>query len=191
MALTVSKVNHVIREVSLRAKPAAMLEASPKATVPVLVLPDGHVIDESMDIMHWALEQSDPDAWLSKDEAINQAMNDLIAMNDGAFKFHLDRMKYANRYDDVDPDEHRSEAVKLLAPLESRLNDHVYLFSDAPMLADIAIFPFVRQFSHADAVTFAALPFPCLQAWLTKWEASTLFHSIMVKHPVWQPSEHA
>jgi len=189
MALSVSKINFGVREVSLKAKPAAMLQASPKGTVPVLVLPDGRVIDESLSIMHWALEQNDPENWLSGNEVTSQAMNDLIAINDGAFKFHLDRMKYATRYDDVNPDEHRSEAVKLLMPLESRLNTSAYLFDDKPMLADVAIFPFVRQFAHADAAAFAALPLQRLQAWLTKWEASDLFHAVMIKYAVWQPGE--
>jgi glutathione S-transferase len=188
MTLAVSKVDHVIREIELKNKPTAMLEASPKETVPVLVLPD-RVIDESLDIMRWALEQNDPEKWLSDNEATTQAMNDLIAINDGAFKFHLDRMKYANRYDDVDPSEHRSEAIKLLAPLESRLHAHAHLFDDRAMLADIAIFPFVRQFAHADAISFIALPYPSLQAWLTKWERSSLFNTIMVKHSVWQPND--
>lgn len=191
MALTISKVNFEVREVSLKAKPAAMLQASPKGTVPVFVLPDGRVIDESLSIMRWALEQNDPEKWLSGDEATNQTMNDLIAINDGEFKFHLDRMKYANRYDGANPSEHRNEAVKLLMPLETRLHTHAYLFDDVPMLADIGIFPFVRQFAHADAAGFAALPFPCLQAWLTKWEASNLFNTIMAKYPVWQPSKPA
>jgi glutathione S-transferase len=98
-------------------------------------------------------------------------------------------MKYANRYDGANPDEHRSEAAKLPMPLESRLNAHACLFGDTPMLADVAIFPFVRQFAHADAAAFAALPFPHLQAWLTKWEASSLFNAIMTKYAVWQPGD--
>jgi glutathione S-transferase len=167
-----------------------MLQASPKGTVPVLLLPNGRVIDESLDIMRWALEQNDPEKWLPQSEATAQATNELIAVNDGPFKFHLDRMKYANRYDGVEPAEHRSAAVKLLAPLEARLSTHGYLFGETSTLADIAIFPFVRQFAHADAAAFAALPFPCLQAWLTKWESSALYQSIMTKHAIWQP-DHA
>jgi len=190
MALAVAKVNYEIREIELKNKPLAMLQASPKGTVPVLVLADGRVIDESLDIVRWALEQNDPERWLPHDEVTAKTTNDLIATNDGSFKFHLDRMKYANRYDNVEPSEHRSEAVKLLASLEARLSAHAYLFSAAPTLADIAIFPFVRQFAHADVESFGALPFPCLQAWLKQWEASTLFQSIMTKHTIWQP-DHA
>ncbi len=189
MALNVSKVDHVIREVELKNKPTAMLQASPKGTVPVLVLPDDRVIDESLDIMRWALAQNDPEGWLSSSDAINQAMNELISINDGVFKFHLDRMKYPNRYDGVDPVEHRDEAVKLLAPLESRLQNHAYLFGNTPMLADVAIFPFVRQFAHADTEAFSALPYSALQTWLMKWETSVLFNTVMIKRSVWKPND--
>jgi glutathione S-transferase len=184
MALAASAVAYVTREVSLQAKPAAMLGASPKGTVPVLVLPDGQVIDESLDIMRWALAQCDPDKWLSPGEA----MVDLIVVNDGPFKFHLDRMKYANRYPGSDPALHRAEAINMLTLLEQRLCNHAYLFGSSPALADVAIFPFVRQFAHADASGFAGAPLPSLQLWLARWESSTLFQSVMSKHAVWQPN---
>jgi glutathione S-transferase len=185
MALAVSSVAYVIREVSLRAKPAAMVDASPKATVPVLELPDGRVIDESLDIMHWALEQNDPERWL----APGKIMMELIAVNDGPFKFHLDRMKYSNRYPGAEPREHRAAAFELLTPLEQRLRNHTYLFGTAPALADVAIFPFVRQFAHADGVAFAGESLPALQSWLARWEASALYLSVMKKHPLWQPEQ--
>jgi len=183
MAMAVSKVVYVIREVSLRDKPVAMLDASPKATVPVLELPSGRVIDESLDIMRWALEQNDPEHWL----APGPIMMDLIAVNDGPFKFHLDRMKYSNRYPGSEPREHRAAAVELLSQLEQRLCSQSYLFGNAPALADVAIFPFIRQFAHADAAAFAGEPLPALQAWLARWESSALFLSVMNKHPLWQP----
>jgi len=112
----------------------------------------------------------------------------LIAANDGPFKFHLDRMKYGNRYPGSNPAEHRVAAVALLSALERRLSEHAYLFGDAPSLADIAIFPFVRQFAHADADAFAKDPLPMLRRWLAGWESSALFQSAMTKHPVWQPT---
>jgi glutathione S-transferase len=177
MALAVSGIVYVIREVSLRAKPAALLAASPKGTVPVLVLPDGRVVDESLDIMRWALAQNDPEQWL----APGAAMRELIAVNDGPFKFHLDRMKYANRYPDSDPALHRVAATQLLVQLEQRLCKHAYLYGDTPTLADIAVFPFVRQFAHADAVAFANAPLPALQVWLARWEASDLVQAVMSK----------
>ena len=114
-------------------------------------------------------------------------MMELIAVNDGSFKFHLDRMKYSNRYPGSEPREHRAAACELLSQLEQRLGDHLYLFGNARSLADVAIFPFVRQFAHADAAAFAGEPLPALQSWLAQWEASALFLSVMQKHPLWQP----
>jgi glutathione S-transferase len=156
--------------------------------VPVLVLPDGRVIDESLDIMRWALDQSDPEHWLATGEQLGEQMMTLIADNDGPFKFHLDRMKYANRYPGADPDLHRVEAIKLLVLLEQRLCKHAYLFGRKPSLADVAIFPFVRQFAHADTTAFASAPLPLLQGWLARWESSALFQLVMTKHPVWRPN---
>jgi glutathione S-transferase len=191
MALAASGIRYAIREVALRDKPATLREASPKATVPVLVLPDGHVIEQSLDIMLWALRQHDPQQWLANDQSTLNEMLSLIASNDGPFKFHLDRMKYSTRYADADPQQHRAAAVELLKPLELRLSEARYLFGDQPRLADIAIFPFVRQFAHADATEFEELSLPHLQAWLKQWESSTLFAAVMTKHVVWHPEHEA
>ena len=182
MALAVAAESYEIREVSLRAKPGAMLNASPKATVPVLVLPDGRVIDESIDIMRWALERRDPEHWLQPGDD----MLEPIARIDGPFKFHLDRMKYATRYPGSNPIEHRAAAIKQLTALEERLSAQSYLFGGMPSLADVASFPFVRQFAHADAGAFAAEPLPALQAWLARWESSALFAAVMAKLPLWE-----
>jgi glutathione S-transferase len=175
MALRVAGLEVELREVSLRDKPAELLAASPKGTVPVLVLPDGRVIDESLDIMRWALAQHDPERWLAPGEP----MGALIDSNDGPFKFHLDRAKYANRYPGADPAYHRGEAVKLLLPLEGRLAGHEYLFANTRSLADIAIFPFVRQSARADDTVLTGLPL--LKAWLTSMESSALFRAVMEK----------
>jgi glutathione S-transferase len=175
MALRVAGIEVELREVSLRDKPTELLAASPKGTVPVLVLPEGEVIDESLDIMRWALAQSDPGHWLAPGEQ----MVPLIAVNDGPFKFHLDRAKYANRYPGDDPAYHRGEAVKFLAPLEDRLAQLAFLFDDAPSLADIAIFPFVRQFARADETVLTGSPL--LKAWLTSLESSVVFRAVMEK----------
>jgi len=185
MALTAAGIVNQIREVSLQNKPHAMLSVSPKGTVPVLLLADGRVIDESLDIMYWALNQHDPERWL----APGDAMTDLIVANDGPFKFHLDRAKYGNRYPGSDPAEHRVAAIELLNALERRLQQSAYLFGNAPSLADVAIFPFVRQFAHADAAAFSVDPLPSLQEWLAGWESSALYQSIMIKHAVWKPSQ--
>jgi len=175
MALRVAGIEVDHREVSLRDKPAELLAASPKGTVPVLVLPDGKVIDESLDIMRWALAKRDPEGWL----APGAAMDSLIAVNDGPFKFHLDRAKYANRYPGADPAVHRAEAIKLLTPLEERLEHHGYLFGTGRTLADIAIFPFVRQFARADATVLEGLP--RVAGWLMSLKESALFLAVMNK----------
>ncbi|MFM6852505.1 MAG: glutathione S-transferase [Sphingopyxis sp.] len=181
MALHAADVAVAHREVALRAKPAAMLAASAKGTVPVLILPDGTVVDESLDIMRWALARHDPAGWLEQDGAADG----LIATNDGPFKHHLDRMKYANRYDGADPAAHRVAGMAHLAMLNDRLAGQPWLTGAAVRLADIAIFPFVRQFARADGAAWAAEPVPNLQRWLDSLVQSPLFSAIMARHTPW------
>ncbi len=159
-----------------------MLAASPKGTVPVMVLPDGSVIDESLDIMRWALEGRDDQGWWQRAEAPeNQA---LIALNDGLFKHHLDRYKYPDRFAGADASFHRDEAVDgLLEPLEQRLALMPYLGGAEPCAADLAIFPFVRQFRAVDPAWFDAQPLPATQRWLEGWLQSALFTLCMAKLP--------
>lgn len=179
MALLVSRVSYEHREVVLRAKPAAMLAASPKGTVPVLVLADGTVIDESVDIMRWALGQSDPEDWLARGDAA------LVAAFDGAFKHHLDRYKYAGRHD-ADPLVHRAAGLVMLAEkLDVRLAERDYLDGAARGFGDIAIFPFVRQFAGVDAAWFAAAAPRRVQDWLAGLVGSDLFARAMVKITRW------
>jgi glutathione S-transferase len=172
LALLASDTAFELREVKLSDKPAALRAASAKATVPVLVLADGQVIDESLDIMRWALRRRDPEAWLSGDDAA------LIAGNDGAFKHHLDRYKYPQRHDS-DPAEHRARCVTILAELETRLGESAYLCGAQRSLTDAAILPFVRQFAAVDRDWFAAQPLPAVQRWLSAWLASPLFVEAM------------
>ncbi len=168
------------REILLRDKPAAMLNASPKGTIPVLVLED-RVIDESLDIMLWALHQHDPENWLRDETAAMALARDC----DTDFKPHLDRYKYATRYADADPDEHRAAAAEFISELEARLNRSRALGGTSDGLADNAIFPFIRQFAHTDPDWFAAQPWPQVQAWLTRHLHSVRFSEIMRKHPLW------
>jgi len=192
LALAVSGVGHELREVSLKSKPPELLTASPKGTVPVLVLPSGQVIDESLDIMRWALALNDPDGWLNVG-SLNDMLR-MIAGNDGGFKHALDRYKYPNRYPLESGGDaqafalaQRLEAASWLAGLESRLNQG-WLCGAQASLADMATLPFVRQFSHTDTAWFAAQPWTQLQAWLARFEASALFESVMAKHQPWQPT---
>ncbi len=182
MALLAAEIQIERREILLRDKPVAMVAASPKATVPVLILPDGRVIDESLDIMTWALEQHDPLGWGTGDDP-------LIEANDGPFKHHLDRMKYAHRYVGANPATHRAAALDLLQPLEDALKDKAFLRGDIASMTDIAIFPFIRQFARADLNAWTAEPLPYLRQWLEKLSGSALFQTAMVKHPVWTESQ--
>lgn len=169
-------------EVSLRDKPASLLALSPKATVPVLHLPDGLVIEESWDIMRWALAEPDAQGWWSRTQSPENL--DLLRRNDGDFKRHLDRWKYPQRYagETLTPDEHRDVAVEvLLRPLEARLKDAPYLGGDSPCATDLALMPFVRQFAAVDAQWFEALDLPSLRSWLNGWLASPLFEACMRK----------
>ncbi|WP_425411123.1 glutathione S-transferase [Hyphococcus sp.] len=180
MAIAVSDIPVRLREILLRDKPDEMIEASPKGTVPVIVLSD-RVIDESIDVMHWALEQNDPEGWLAA-----QDTKDLIGENDGPFKHHLDRYKYSTRYEDADAEEHRAEGFKFLQKLDAQLAGADYLYGASRTLADIAIFPFVRQFRIADMEWFDAAPIPNVQRWLKTLMESDLFKSVMDKYPLWK-----
>jgi glutathione S-transferase len=177
MALRYSGVPVDIVEVSLKAKPAEMLAISPKGTVPVLNA-EGRVIDESLEIMRWALAQNDPDDWLL---AGDSRIDELIEANDQGFKVHLNRYKYAERYPEQPMEFYRAEGTVFLQRLEGLLNDRDYLLTDHPSLADIALLPFVRQFAHVDREWFAQTPYPRLQAWLQRFLESDLFTSIMKK----------
>ncbi|MSP86437.1 MAG: glutathione S-transferase [Methylotenera sp.] len=179
MALKLAKIDVEIREISLRNKPAHLLQVSPKATVPVLVLQDGKVMDESLDIMHWALQAHAMGVNIrARDEA-------LVLENDGAFKRALEGYKYPERYQSLTQQQHRAQGDIFLQKLENLLHENNYLFSTTPSLADIAIFPFVRQFAAVDNVWFEATPYLKLQAWLKRLVESELFARVMEKQPTY------
>ncbi len=183
MALAASGLPVRVREVALRDKPPEMLAASPKGTVPVLVRTDGDVFDESLDIMHWALSRNDPEGWLNADAAETTR---LIAQNDAPFKHALDRYKYADRHK-TDSAAHRDAAMEILSGLAARLEaSGGQLMGPAPTLADIALFPFVRQFAATDETFWSAHAPASLQTWLAGHIASPRFAAIMTKFPRWQ-----
>jgi glutathione S-transferase len=179
MAVLAAGLTVELREIILREKPPEMLAASPKGTVPVLVLPSGQVIDESLDIMRWALARNDPEHWLAGDNA------ELIAENDGPFKRALDRYKYPKKYNVPDPAVPRDEVLVFLAALEERLTNRMFLAGNLLGLTDVAIFPFVRQFAATDRTWFDALPLPALQSWLEGQIASPRFEAIMERFSRW------
>jgi glutathione S-transferase len=179
MAIAVSGIQVELREVVLRDKPQALLDISPKATVPVLLTSDNTIIDESLDIMHWALKQSDPDNWLSN---VN---SELITNNDGDFKHWLDRYKYADRYPEHSEHYYRQQGEKTLLVLENMLEKSAYLAGNDITFNDIAIFPFIRQFAFADLNWFEIAPYPKLRTWLNALINNVLFQKIMVKYQPW------
>jgi glutathione S-transferase len=181
MALRYSGVEVQIVEVSLKAKPAEMLALSSKGTVPVLEV-EGRVIDESLDIMRWALAQHDPENWLLKDDSYGSLwMEKLIVDNDQFFKIDLNRYKYAERYPEQPMTFYRAEGEKFLGKLEELLGRNEYLLADHLCLADVALMPFVRQFAHVDREWFGQTPYVRLQAWLQRFIDSELFIGVMKK----------
>lgn len=201
LAIAVSGQKCELREVVLRNKPQALIQASPKATVPVLVLRDSTVLEQSLDIMLWALQCNDPEKWLVPESGDLPAMLALIQECDEQFKPRLDRYKYPGRFlpaSDSQPDSapvdearlsesNRDQGATWLASLEARLSRGQWLFGSRRALADMAIAPFVRQFAHVDKEWFAAQPWPALQIWLARWMESDLFAQVMAKYPPWEP----
>ena len=191
MGLQVSGLTYEHREVLLRDKPAHMLEVSPKGTVPVYIQDNGDIIEESLALLLFALAQNDPHQWMDCD---TDDANALITANDGSFKHNLDRYKYASRYSDDaargDIDlSHRQTAETHLKVLETRLELNSFLMGEAQKYADIAIFPFIRQFANTDLEWWTQAPYPNLRNWLSQHVESDLFKTIMTKHPQWAPDK--
>jgi glutathione S-transferase len=184
MALAAASIKCEMREVVLPDKPAEMLAISSKGTVPVLQFADGQVLDESMDIMYWALQQSDPEHWLDTNKDETQS---LIEKNDFAFKDKLDRYKYFVSYPEYPQEYYRQQAEEYLVELEQRLknNNEKGLIEERVRLADIAIFPFIRQFSRVDYDWFSNSAYTNLKQWLEKFEQASLFKSVMTKYKPW------
>ena len=189
LALRVSGIQIALREVILSDKPVALLACSAKATVPVLVTDDQRVIDESVDIMIWALNQYDPQDWLVKDACLLAETQRLVAYNDNEFKLHLDHYKYADRFPDKPVEVYRAQGECFLKELEAKLATSSYLLCERPTFADMAILPFIRQFSHVDKNWFEQSPYPRLQYWLTTLLNQPLFISVMGKYEKWQEGD--
>lgn len=182
MALKYSQIELEHREIELRNKPKSMLLASPKGTVPVLCL-DDLVLDQSIDIMRWALKQSDPAGWLRVEPHLAQQWVD---KNDGPFKVLLDQYKYPNRFPHLKQGESLASAYSLmLEPIEAALQACSYLMGNTLSWVDVAIFPFIRQFSMVDLQSFEDLPIPKTRIWLNQLLGTELFLSVMQKHPIW------
>jgi glutathione S-transferase len=179
MALITAQIQCDVYDINFRDKPDAMLAASPKGTVPVLITNDNQVIDESLDIMRWALKINDPQDWITQQP---KEQLTLIAQNDGEFKKSLDRYKYPTRFENEDCSAAKAKGLAFLTKLNNRLSGSKNLMGDRSQIADIAIFPFIRQFANVDRAWFDALPLPHLQTWLTHHLSSPLFKTIFKKH---------
>jgi glutathione S-transferase len=183
LALRAAGIRCSLREVLLRNKPPELLACSPKATVPVLVLDDGEVIDESLEIMYWALSKNDPGGWLAVDM---QIATRLIDENDDEFKSSIDRYKYPDRYPDAARETHRASGEVFLARLENRLASASFLCGDQLSLVDVALLPFVRQFAYVDIGWFQGSRYLAVNAWLQRFLESARFAAVMQKYPAWQ-----
>lgn len=182
-AIAAAELTVAIREIELRNKPPAMLAISPKGTVPVLRLCNGQVIEQSLDIMRWALAQNDPQDWLAG--PLEDALQ-LIEWNDGEFKSHLDRYKYPDRYPEHPQADYRRQGELFLAELEKRLHRTRSLCGEHFGLADAAITPFIRQFAAVDSAWFESSPYPALRRWRDSFLSSALFDRVMQKYQPWQ-----
>ncbi len=190
LAIKACSISVELRELTLRQKPQEMLTLSPKGTVPVLQLANGAVIDESWDIVHWASSLQDPKQLRGDSHQIN-TINELVARNDNEFKAHLDHYKYADRFPEHPAEHYRNEADAFLRTLEELLSKNAHLVSANISLADIGIFPFVRQFAHVDIDWFRQSPYPHLITWMNGFLESSLFNSIMNKYTPWSTGDDA
>ncbi len=186
LAIAEGGIEVELREILLRDKAPALLEASPKATVPVLIDLDGAVIEESLEIMDWALALSDPSNWLKPEKGSAREMRKLITRCDDEFKLHLDNYKYASRYDEIDGKEERDRAATFLYELDEKLESQPYLFGARISFADMAIATFVRQYCNVDREWFAAQKWESLMSWLDEFVESKRFLAIMKKYDMWE-----
>jgi glutathione S-transferase len=190
MAISYSGLTVELREVVLRQLPATLLACSPKGTVPVLVLPDGQVLEESRDIIDRVLADNDPDKWQpNHDDVLSAEIKCLLDRNDAFFKEALDHYKYAERHPQHPVEYYRSQGESYLRQLEQRLEQHAWLCGERMSVADISIFPFVRQFAFVDKAWFDGAAYPQLQRWLNNFLQSDLFQGVMQKYPQWREGD--
>lgn len=189
LAIKYSNIEVELREVDLNNIPGALTKISSDETVPVILEADGKVIDESWDIVKWAVKQNDPDSWLGDEASFEIDAEMLVEINDYSFKSDLDHYKYADRFPEHTMEHYRSQGEEFLAELEERLSSSNYLSSDSLSISDIAVFPFIRQFASVDKDWFDSAPYPKVQNWLMQLLESELFNSVMDKYPLWQEGD--
>jgi len=178
-----------LREVDLKNKPAEMLKISSKGTVPVLQLPEGQVLEQSLEIMYWAISQNDPQNWHLNKASLPETIDKFIKINDTNFKDALDKYKYTTRYPGEDRAINQEKCLEFLHILQYRLEEHAYLFANKISIADIAVFPFIRQCRLTDEKWFDAQPLPAVHHWLANFLTSRTFTNIMAKYEPWSPDD--
>ena len=190
IAIKLCSLECEIREINLKLKNKEFLEISPKGTVPVLVLPDDKIIEESMDIIHWAISNNDPYNLKLKNLEIYNKDMDLISIFDNEFKYHLDRYKYNSRYKGINKEEHKYKARDLLVNLNNSLKEKQWLNGENISISDISILPFVRQYRIADIKWFdEKLELPNINRWLDKFLNSKIFNNVMKKYKIWETTD--
>ena len=194
MALAHCKIAFELREVLLAKKPPALWLASAKGSVPVLVLQDGEVLDESLDIMRWAINRTYSQPLDRNNWGVGHIDSDVLMLlekNDGNFKYALDGYKYGRPNSSKTQQMFRSDGEIFIAELDARLCQQNFLCGDNMSLVDVAIFPFIRQFAAVEPAWFEQRPYLALRQWLSDFLASELFLGVMDKHPIWTECHHS
>ncbi|MCG9640479.1 glutathione S-transferase [Vibrio sp. Isolate34] len=190
MGIALSQQKVLLREIVTKDKPSELLASSPKGTVPVLVLPQGTIIEQSIEVMIWALEQNDPqDLMRSSEPELNQEILELIARNDNEFIGHLEKYRASVRYRNIDTEQRRKTCEGFISELESKLAQHEYLFGDTPSLADFAVMPFVSQFVRVEKKWFVKSEYQSVGRWLRAHLDSKLYTQVMKQYPLWNETK--
>ncbi|CAK2399491.1 Glutathione S-transferase [Vibrio crassostreae] len=191
MGIALSQQKVLLREIVTKDKPSELLASSPKGTVPVLVLPQGTIIEQSIEVMIWALEQNDPqDLLRSSEPELNQEILELIARNDNEFIGHLEKYRASVRYRNIDTEQRRKACEGFISELESKLAQHEYLFGDTPSLTDFAVMPFVSQFVRVEKKWFVKSEYQNVGRWLRAHLDSKLYTQVMKQYPLWNETKH-
>ncbi|OED60178.1 glutathione S-transferase [Vibrio tasmaniensis ZS-17] len=190
MGIALSKQQVLLREIVTKDKPSELLASSPKGTVPVLVLPDGQIIEQSLDVMNWALQQNDPqDLLRSSNPTLSQQVHQLIKVNDGEFIGHLEKYRASVRYRNIDTEQRRQACEGFIGKLEALLTDQPYFFGETPSLADFAVMPFVSQFVRVEKKWFVQSEYQNVGRWLRAHLESKLYTQVMKQYPLWNETK--
>ena len=190
MGIALSQQKVLLREIVTKDKPSELLASSAKGTVPVLVLPDGQIIEQSLDVMNWALQQNDPqDLLRSSNPTLSQQVHQLIKVNDNEFIGHLEKYRASVRYRNIDKEQRRQDCEGFISKLEALLTDQAYFFGETPSLADFAVMPFVSQFVRVEKKWFVQSEYQNVGRWLRTHLDSKLYTQVMKQYPLWNETK--